>query len=306
MKRSNSLAEKTAGYGTASLLPLKTSAERKTSANSVSVPSRRSFTLIELLVVIAIMAILAAMLMPALQQARERGRSISCVNNLKSIMSAGQQYTDTHNDYFWPAYENTGIGAGVYWAALFVSKECGGWMPGMTYQCPSAPVYLEERWKDSSRSKNDWCWSIPGYGYNFAYPGGGWNNYTVEAYSKGSPRKTTKVRTASNLLVFADSIGTDSSGMPATGGETAQMGTPFLSPKYDDLTYGASGTLYPRHGNICNAAFLDGHAESVVAQGTGLAGRNSLYLSGKLHSLHYSGIAHVDSAWAAGLRGNNE
>ena len=61
---------------------------------------RSKFTLIELLVVIAIIAILAAMLLPALQQAREKSRSISCLSNMKQLGQAGLSYSIDHNDYY--------------------------------------------------------------------------------------------------------------------------------------------------------------------------------------------------------------
>ena len=106
---------------------------------------KRKFTLIELLVVIAIIAILAAILLPALNSARERGRAASCINNLKQIGTAVNMYADAHNGLVCSLGVSSMSTQGAWNKTLY---DAGYLTDQKVYYCPSVvlPAGKENNW----------------------------------------------------------------------------------------------------------------------------------------------------------------
>ena len=105
-------------------------------------PGRR-FTLIELLVVITIIAILASILLPALGAAKQKAKTITCINNEKQMYVMSLQYLEDNEEWLpCPAW-NWRPSIGVYWGSPVFST--GGDVNNIFY-CPSAPPIPRANW----------------------------------------------------------------------------------------------------------------------------------------------------------------
>ena len=107
----------------------------------------QGFTLLELLVVIGIIAILAGLLLPALGRAKEKGRRISCLNNLKQIALAMHVFVNDNERYPWRIPEDDGGSKGrqrVYWTFRVLRNELSS---PQIVTCPSDRREVAARWE---------------------------------------------------------------------------------------------------------------------------------------------------------------
>ena len=95
---------------------------------------REGFTLIELLVVIAIIAVLMAILMPALRRVKEQGRMVSCLGNLKQWNVIAAIYTEENDGKFW----DSDAGTPAYWFPRYMDDNIKNWKKNKLWFCPSA------------------------------------------------------------------------------------------------------------------------------------------------------------------------
>ena len=211
------------------------------------------FTLIELLIVIAIIAVLAAILLPSLQKARERGKSAYCLSAIRQLGMANLLYVEGNKGYF--IYAVLYSGGTKYWCG----ESQSGWgdinihgglndyvgKSKKIRECPSIQFY----------SDNSTASGTGGYGYSEAI-----GTYTTNTSWDSVPAKASILTAPAKTIMFADQADVKNGRYV----EQWSVYAPYYLDK-DELAFGgmtSSPTMHFRHSRMANVCWADGHADS--------------------------------------------
>lgn len=218
------------------------------------------FTLVELLVVISIIALLLAVLMPALAKAREQGRKIVCGAHMKEMGLGMQMYAMAYKD-FYPAMlmPTKPVTVKIYWHRLALQFANNTKL----LRCPSLTVYkhLMSKWDNST--------FITGFGLNYNGPtikttwakgddpDGGFG-YVIPEEPRGGCVRNTRVRRAGEFIMLGDVNGnkqTDSITL------RANYTYGIIGPPRVFNQVNTAGDMPTIHNNGGNIVFMDGHEQ---------------------------------------------